>query len=102
MKPFWETSIGQDCISNKQLISPMKTRLPTLLSLLLIWAGFAQAAGSAPTRHAADSRINVQFVEPEKYTDLRETWSGPSDSYPAARRGRLARGFAPEHLGDGH
>lgn len=56
-------------------------------ALFLASAGLAIARDAAPVRAQADSRINVQFVEPEKFTDLKDTWSGTTDSY---REGVLA------------
>lgn len=58
----------------------MKTRnlIPVLL---LASAGLAFAREAAPLRVQADSRINVRFVEPEKFTDVKDTWSGSADSY---------------------
>ncbi len=58
----------------------MKIRQIVLITSLLASAGFAAAGDVPEVRAQADSRINVRFVEPEKFTDLRESWSGSSES----------------------
>ncbi len=58
----------------------MKTKMIACLLPLFTVAGLLAAKDSGPVRRAADSRINVQFVEPEKFTDLHDRWTGTSAS----------------------
>jgi len=48
------------------------------LGLVAYPAAFLAAAEPKP---AGDSRINVRFIAPEKFTDVRDSWSGDSESY---------------------
>jgi hypothetical protein len=63
----------------------MKT--PTLASPVLRTLGFLGVLAfpvflrAAETQPAADSRISVRFIAPEKFTDVRDSWSGDSEAY---------------------
>lgn len=39
------------------------------------------ALAAAEAKPAGDSRINVRFIAPEKFTDVRDSWTGGSESY---------------------
>lgn len=57
----------------------MDLRNVILLSGFLAAAHAIAAASSAPAV-TMDSRITVQFLEPEKFTDIRDSWADTTDS----------------------
>jgi len=62
----------------------MKARFPRVLATVLVAGAIAAgAAHAAPKKAVAtpDSRINVQFVEPENFTDIRDSQTSATDSH---------------------
>lgn len=58
----------------------MKLRIVYFLSALLGATQVAVAAESKKPAGTMDSRITVKFVEPEKFTDIRDSWTDTTDS----------------------
>lgn len=58
---------------------PVRSLTGALLAVAFLGVGAAAAAQKSP-EVVQDSRINVQFVEPDKYTDIADSYSDTSDS----------------------
>lgn len=58
----------------------MKLRMLCVLSGLVAATQAVVAAGPREDAVIGESRINVQFVEPENFTDIRDSWTDTSDS----------------------
>lgn len=61
----------------------MKLRLFLVLSGLLAVTQLASAAKGRQAVIGQDSRINVQFVEPENFTDVRDSYTSTTDHHRA-------------------